>query len=440
MKYTLTLIILIALNCSFFAQSQFVGIYTTDSLGLGQLFRANENGVPVSVLHSFDGLNGAQPAGNLIQEGSRFYGITRTGGYNNGGVAYYIDYLTNEFSTLQHLDSSFQTTLISNFVSANNTFYYTGNYTNSKSSLYEFDLANQQVSRVLVFPNSLAYYTPIAKGNDLFCAASKINGAKETVLYKVNTLNNQLSDSIVFDALVYGSQSTSIYQLNDSTVLLVNSKGAANNFGCIISVNTNDLSYSKLLDFTNSSTHFSPGLIHNNLLYFSSNNVNTNYGLSFDASTGLMDTLFSTDGSAGGINARYSNFTLENNTILFQTNDFIYRYSLATQSLILSNVVNSAIYGSGHYFNKLVRISMLDLNEEAQQNIAVYPNPTQANIHVTVEEGAQYTLFNLAGMQLSTGTFTEGLNSLDFSPFATGSYMLHIQNKGNTFVQKVIKQ
>ena len=57
--------------------------------GLGTIFRINPDGSGYSVLHSFDGVNGANPLGSLALGPDRlFYGMTQGGGTNGLGVVF----------------------------------------------------------------------------------------------------------------------------------------------------------------------------------------------------------------------------------------------------------------------------------------------------------------------------------------------------------------
>jgi uncharacterized repeat protein (TIGR03803 family) len=52
------------------------------SLGYGVIFSFNPTGNVYTVLHNFDGINGAAPSGALVQSGTSglFYGFTQQGG------------------------------------------------------------------------------------------------------------------------------------------------------------------------------------------------------------------------------------------------------------------------------------------------------------------------------------------------------------------------
>jgi uncharacterized repeat protein (TIGR03803 family) len=57
--------------------------------GFGTIFRINPDGSGYSVLHSFDGVNGAQPLGSLaLGPDGLFYGMTQYGGTNGFGVVF----------------------------------------------------------------------------------------------------------------------------------------------------------------------------------------------------------------------------------------------------------------------------------------------------------------------------------------------------------------
>jgi uncharacterized repeat protein (TIGR03803 family) len=78
------------------------------SLGYGVIFSFNPTGNVYTVLHNFDGINGAAPSGALVQSGTSglFYGFTQQGGDSNNGIIFSFDITGNTFTKLYDLDSS----------------------------------------------------------------------------------------------------------------------------------------------------------------------------------------------------------------------------------------------------------------------------------------------------------------------------------------------
>lgn len=65
----------------------------------------------------------------------------------------------------------------------------------------------------------------------------------------------------------------------------------------------------------------------------------------------------------------------------------------------------------------------------ASVHISVYPNPTEADLHVVIDpslEGTMLTLSDMTGRMVSTRTLHEGDNLLDMRPLAAGTYMVAV--------------
>ena len=65
---------------------------------------------------------------------------------------------------------------------------------------------------------------------------------------------------------------------------------------------------------------------------------------------------------------------------------------------------------------------------ELKSEVNIFPNPTMDGyISVQSEQNGRYQLFDLNGAQLQTGEINQETNSLDFSAFSTGFYILHLR-------------
>jgi Leucine-rich repeat (LRR) protein len=74
------------------------------------------------------------------------------------------------------------------------------------------------------------------------------------------------------------------------------------------------------------------------------------------------------------------------------------------------------------------------------QKVSIYPNPTKHSINVSLKEKSNYTLININGKAIKTGTLTPQQNNIDISKAANGLYFLTLETKNNSITKKIIKQ
>lgn len=67
---------------------------------------------------------------------------------------------------------------------------------------------------------------------------------------------------------------------------------------------------------------------------------------------------------------------------------------------------------------------------------SIWPNPTTSFVNVSVNRAAQAVLYDFSGRCLAVYNLSEGNNTLDFSRFATGVYMLRVDNSVSKIVKK----
>lgn len=68
--------------------------------GHGAIFTLNPDGSGFENIHSFNGLNGSRPLGELIEHGGKLWGMTNEGGQHNQGVIFTINMDGNSFQKI----------------------------------------------------------------------------------------------------------------------------------------------------------------------------------------------------------------------------------------------------------------------------------------------------------------------------------------------------
>ena len=87
----------------------------------------------------------------------------------------------------------------------------------------------------------------------------------------------------------------------------------------------------------------------------------------------------------------------------------------------------------------LVTVGVLGV-EETQDEISVYPNPTNGVLFVeTPFSVSQYRVFNLTGQQILSGK-ASGTLQIDFSGQSKGLYVLQVLGEGQTMMKKIVVQ
>jgi len=92
--------------------------------GNGTVFGVNTNGTGFTVLHTFNGLDGAGPA-SLVLSGSTLYGTTVGGGTNGNGTVFAVNTDGTRFTTLHTFQGSDGSLPYNGLVLSGNTLYGT---------------------------------------------------------------------------------------------------------------------------------------------------------------------------------------------------------------------------------------------------------------------------------------------------------------------------
>ncbi len=73
--------------------------------------------------------------------------------------------------------------------------------------------------------------------------------------------------------------------------------------------------------------------------------------------------------------------------------------------------------------------------------LKIYPNPSQGVVKIDWNLGnSSYVIYNIAGQNISAGTFVNGLQTLDMTGYPTGVYILQVKTANANLTQKIILQ
>jgi hypothetical protein len=91
---------------------------------------------------------------------------------------------------------------------------------------------------------------------------------------------------------------------------------------------------------------------------------------------------------------------------------------------------NNALFDSGG-------ATLSTINNDLAQGLYVYPNPAQDLLYVEVSTKSKYTVMDIYGKMVNTGSLGNGKNELQLRNYEAGIYFLRITN-GSGFVTKKI--
>jgi len=85
---------------------------------------------------------------------------------------------------------------------------------------------------------------------------------------------------------------------------------------------------------------------------------------------------------------------------------------------------------------------VLEINSNVDQNIRLYPNPSNDELWIEVDGEGQYQLrmMSILGTQVHTGIYQTGKQRLDVNYLKNGVYFVEVINEKGRFVQKLIIQ
>ncbi|MBK7956666.1 MAG: T9SS type A sorting domain-containing protein [Bacteroidetes bacterium] len=71
----------------------------------------------------------------------------------------------------------------------------------------------------------------------------------------------------------------------------------------------------------------------------------------------------------------------------------------------------------------------------------IYPNPVHDRVNILVEENYDYSIINLAGMEVQSGKIIKGNNSIELNKsIQKGIYMIRLNNDNGQLNQQIIKE
>lgn len=207
----LLLFSLLAIGASTFAQ---VELWATTRFGGGlfndgSLFKVDENGDNYQQVHGFEPVNpgyGTTRSQFMLGANGNFYGVTRSGGYNNQGTIVEYNPVSEEYKTLYQFNSNEASSCEGRLMQlANGKLYGAGSWSgaNSDGTLFEFDLTTNTLT-------VLHHFDEVTDGRNPLCDLSFLNGK----IYGVTQTGGANNQGVIFSFDTTSNVLTNLHDFN----------------------------------------------------------------------------------------------------------------------------------------------------------------------------------------------------------------------------------
>lgn len=241
--------------------------YSGGTNDTGVVFKIKPNGTGYSKLVDFTGgINGSNPYGSLVSDGTFLYGMTQQGGTNNAGVTFKIQLNGGAYSKLHDFS----------YTDTSNGAYPDGSLISDGTFLYGMAQAGGATGEGIIFkikPDGTGYSklfncgftngaTPfgslIFDGTFLY-GMTPFGGANNIgVIFKMKQDGTEYTKLLDFDGTTNGKYPNGSL-ISDGTFLYgMTASGGTNDRGVIFKIMHDGTGYSKLLDFTGTANGSGP--------------------------------------------------------------------------------------------------------------------------------------------------------------------------------------
>lgn len=438
MKILASAIILITGLSVVHAQTERYGILTQDG---GSIFKMNQYGHPIELLHRFDTVNGSEPQGSIVQRGNEFYGRTKTGGLNNSGVLYYVNKDNHNFSTIQHLPADYNDGFLSPYTAGMNDYYYNmGCIFNTRGRLYKTNFSLNTIEVAAEFTGYNTYYQPIMTLTDLFIPAS-LPSNNESIVFRYDLATQQIVDTLILNPATAGKGNFQLIQLNDSIAYGINYTGGIHNEGVITQLNLNSFTLDTLYSFDFPTTLYCTTISTNSKLFLFNYNSTDSKFTCYSFGNMQLDSLFSINATSSQ-SSRPGNIYVQSNNLIFSAENITYNYNLVSNILTPVAIIDAVQFGTTSYLNQpTVFYDPLGTVENEMADIQIAPNPTSDCISIRTTSNATKTIriHSLDGRNLTTFDTKEETISINLSSYTPGTYLITVESNGTNYTTQIIK-
>ena len=238
-------------------------LYATSSEGgansNGTIFEYDMLSKTVSIVHNFNGTDGGNPSGNLIQVGNFLYGLTTYGGANQKGVLFEFNVINSSFNKLVDLDSITSGSYPGGGLlqSANGKLYglaESGGVYN-QGVVFEYDISNSSVRKIVDLNDTTLGSNPTgdwlqASNGQLYAFCSRGGLTNDGTVIQYNLLTDSVFKVFDFKESQGENPVGSLMQASDGNLYGTALYGGRSDRGTLFSFDIgNGNKYDKILDF-----------------------------------------------------------------------------------------------------------------------------------------------------------------------------------------------
>jgi uncharacterized repeat protein (TIGR03803 family) len=256
----------------------------------GVLFSFDETSGTYSKLNDFDGVNGADPLGSLVQTpDGKIYGTTSDGGILNAGVIFYYDPVTSSFTKLKDFKNSDGKSPFSSLVMSTDRKFYGTTFEGGIGNdgvIFSLDPSSGSYTKLKDLGTNIEGLQPYgallrATDGKLYGMTAYGGSYNDGVIYSFDPNTSVFKKLMDFDstngAIPYGS----FIQATNGKLYAMTNKGGTNDAGIVFSYDPSSSTFINLYNL-NQGTGDNP------------------YGSLLQASDGKLYGLTSKDGNFGG--------------------------------------------------------------------------------------------------------------------------------------------
>jgi uncharacterized repeat protein (TIGR03803 family) len=403
----------------------------TDSLGT--VFKIKTDGTGYLKLLDFVGVNGKNPNGSLISDGTFLYGMTFAGGTNYNGTLFKIKPDGSGYVKLVDFGSGINGDYPFGSLISDGTFFYgmtSSGGINNGGTIFKIksDGSNYQDLWDFAGTNGSAPSGSLVSDGTFLYGMTTMGGTNNLgTVFKIKTDGSSFLTLMDFTtstngSLFYGSESSLIF---DGVFLYgMTPEGGANNLGTIFKIKPDGSGYVSLLDFAGAANGSYPygGSLFSDGTFL--------YGMTTGDGTSDIGTIFKIkpDGSGyvklltfNGTNGRLPNGSL--------ISDGGFLYGMTREG---------GTPGDGVIFKLGGAVGIEQVKGESNE-ISIYPNPTNGFflIQTNSTEKQIIDLFDINGRHVFS-EIVNGTTDLDANSLDNGIYTLTIKNSAGVTNKKLV--
>jgi len=285
------------------------GIY-----GAGTIFSFDANTSVFTKLNDFDGINGLNPYGSLMQASDgKLYGMTGVGGSNDIGVIFSYDPATSVYTKLKDFSGADGSYPFGSLVQASDGKLYgmtSGGGSVAGGVIFSYDPATSKYTKLKDL-DATKGYNPfgsliLASDGKLYGMTYQGGSSSGGVIFSYDPVTSAYTKLVNFDGTNGGSPYGSLIQASDGKLYGMTSRGGDGDYGVMFSYEFSTSTYTKLKDFdyyTNGAYPFGSVIqaSDGNLYGMTSGGGSNNSGVAFsyDISTSTYTKLRDFNGDNG---------------------------------------------------------------------------------------------------------------------------------------------